>query len=297
MGMHRLQPLVLLAFVSFLALACMGTTGASPTPGSSATPGASATPSPSPSPSADANVAIVRIETVGGFMPPQFILRRYPELVLYADGRLITQGPQIDLYPGPALPSLVLTQLTQRGIEQVLEWARQAGLVGPDRMLGQMIPDAGFTNFTIVYPDGAHTTSLSPGMGEGVPDPAIGALQQFEQVLLNVRTWLPDDVIGDDAAYASDRMWIIANPADPQNMPDPQLSTTRDWPLGALAAIGQPMSFGDDYRCAVIEGDDLQTLQALLGDANELTLWQSEDALYQVLFHPMLPDDEGCPAF
>ena len=288
--------------MTLIAVACTGTIGASPTPGSSATPDSSATPAPSatpfpsPSPAPNGDVAIVRIENVGGFMPPTFTLRRYPEVVLYADGRLITQGAQVAIYPGPALPALVQTQLTQHGVDQVLEWAREAGLVGPDRTLGQMIPDAGQTNYTIVYPDGTHVTSMGPGAGLGTPDPAIGAVQQFEQVLLDIRSWLPDDVVGDDVAYPWTRMWIIANPADPQNQPDPR-PATKDWPLGSLATFGDPMSFGDNYRCAVVEGDNVATLLPLLGDATESTLWHSDDALYQVLFHPLLPDDEGCPAF
>lgn len=299
MAMRQSLRRLTLAAVALLAVACTSTVGASPTPGSSATPtpGVTVSPAPSPAPSAvpNADVAIVRIETVGGFMPPQMSLRRYPEAVLYGDGRLITQGPQMELYPGPALPNLVVTQLTPHGIDQVLEWAQEAGLVGADRLLGRPIPDAGMTNFSIVYPDGTkHTTSLSPGFGDS-PDPQIGAVQQFEQVLLNVRTWLPDDVVGDDAAYVFDGLWIIANPADPQNLPDPAMATTKDWPLDPLATIGQPMSFGTDYHCAVIADADLDTLRPLLAEANELTLWHSADQLYQVLFHPMLPDDEGCP--
>jgi len=305
MAMHPRIRLAPLPFVLLLLVACTGTIGASPTPGSSAspTPGSSASPTPSPSSSPapttepNAGVAIVRIENVGGFMPPQMIWRRYPDVVLYGDGRLITQGPQVALYPGPALPSLIVTQLSPHGMEQILEWAREAGLFGPDRMLGQPIPDAGMTNFTIVYPDGTHTTSLSPGFDGNSPDPDIAAVQQFEQVLLAVRTWLPDDVVGDDAPYAWTRLWIIANPADPQNLPDPQFATEKDWPLGSLATLGAPMTFGDGYRCAVIDGAELQTLRPLLVEANELTLWRSEGQLYQAIFHPMLPDDETCPWF
>jgi len=289
-----LNPLAPLALVALLSVACAGALGASPTPGPSATPAPTASPTPSPTVNPDANRAIVRIENVGGFMPPQMILRRYPEVILYGDGRLIIQGPQVAIYPGPALPSLVVTQLTEQGVEQILEWAKEAGLIGPDRMLWQMIPDAGQTNYTIVYPTGTHTTSVGPGAGLGSPDPAIGAVQHFEQVLLNIRTWLPDDVVGDDVPYAFDRMWVIASPADPQNPPDTQ-QTTKDWPLESLATIGAPMNFGDNYRCAVLDGSDLASLLPVLRDANEATLWHSEDHLYQLIFHPMLPDDEGCP--
>jgi gas vesicle protein len=55
---------------------------------------------------------VVKIEQVGGFIAPWVTLGRYPTVVLYADGRLIMEGPQIEIYPGPALPNLQVTQLT-----------------------------------------------------------------------------------------------------------------------------------------------------------------------------------------
>jgi hypothetical protein len=74
--------------------------------------------------------------------------------------------------------------------------------------------------------------------------------------------------------------------------------TFMDWPLETpLAEIGT--SFGEpaEYRCAVIEGDDLNALDPLLAEANELTLWRSGDLAYQLYVHPLLPDDEPCPGF
>ena len=33
----------------------------------------------------------------------------------------------------------------------------------------------------------------------------------------------------------------------------------------------------------------------LLQQANELTLWESEDTLYQLRLRPLLPDEAACP--
>jgi hypothetical protein len=89
------------------------------------------------------NHAVVRIEYVGGFIPPDMTLRRYPTAVLYDDGRLITQGAQIEIYPGPALPSLIETDISSAGVAKILDWAREAGRVGPDRLLGRSCPTWG----------------------------------------------------------------------------------------------------------------------------------------------------------
>ncbi len=35
----------------------------------------------------------------------------------------------------------------------------------------------------------------------------------------------------------------------------------------------------------------------MLEEANELTLWRSDDVTYQIYAHPLLPDDEPCPGF
>jgi len=35
----------------------------------------------------------------------------------------------------------------------------------------------------------------------------------------------------------------------------------------------------------------------MLERANQLTLWRSDEVLYQLYLHPLLPDDEACPGF
>jgi hypothetical protein len=278
-------------------------THASPSASATSTPSAATTPSsptPEPSPSAPAAsptpgaspLAVVRIEQKGGLLPQWETLRWFPSVVLYDDGRSIVQGPQIEIYPGPALPNLQVTHLTQAGIEQVLAWAEEAGLHGPDRQLGEPIMDAGSTVFTVVSPDGTHQTSVTDMTASGAE---IGAVNQFQNVMLDLRTYLPNDVVGDDEPYAFDRLRLISLAADPTNI-DPQLTTTIEWPLDQpISALGDALSEPANHRCALIKGDELQTLMPLFERSNELTLWQSEDTLYQFYLRPLLPDEEACP--
>jgi hypothetical protein len=257
---------------------------ASPTP---ATPTPSASGSPGATP-----VAVVKIEQVGGFMAPWMTLQQFPTVVLYDDGREILQGPQIEIYPGPALPNLQVTHITQAGIDQVLAWAEEAGLHGPDRQLGEPMMDVGSTVFTIVGPDGTHQTSITDMSANSAE---VGAAVQFQNVLLDLRTYLPNDVVGNDEPYAFDRLRLISFEADPTTI-DPQLSTTIEWPLDEpISTMGVSLSEPANYRCALIESEDLQSLMPLFKQANELTLWQSEDTLYQFYLRPLLPDEEACP--
>ena len=260
-----------------------------------ASPEPSATPEPTASPVSDPNskVAVVRIEWLGGFVAPQSTMGRYPTVAMYADGRVITEGPQIAIYPGPALPKLQVTHYTQHGIEQVLQWATDAGLTMDDHLIGRLIPDVGMIVFTVTTADGTvHTTSVADMSGD---DPAVSAARRFQDVMLNLRSWLADDVASDETPYPYDRLRVISFPANPNNLPDPGLVTTRDWPLGPLDTLGVPLMM-EGYRCVVFSGADLDTLRPSIESSNQLTLWQSGDHLFQLILHPLLPDDEDCPS-
>ena len=278
-------------------------------------PGASIPPSALPSPSApdispsptvgppatlipENSLALVRIEQTGGFVPQEWTFTHYPNVVLYADGRLIEQGAVPEIYPGPALPAnLVEARISQAGIDQIMSWAKDAGLLGADHMLGQPVPDAGVTQFIVVSPDGVHhSTSLAPSFGDtSSADPAISAVLDFQTKMLGLPDLLPGDVISASGPYHFDRLRIISSPVITGMETPSDLTSTADWPLTSLASLGQQLSFGN-YRCAVFTGADLNMLVAALGQANELTQWQSEGVLYALVAHPLLPDDTDCPA-
>jgi len=237
----------------------------------------------------------VRIEMTGGFIPIEMTYSHYPLAALYADGRLIEPGAQVMIYPGPALPSLAETQISAAGIATILDWARQAGLSGPDRQLGQPVPDVGQTEYTITYPDGtSHTTVLYPQFGDASPDPAIKQVLDFQAKLLDVASSLPADEVGQSGAYGWDRLRVMWRPWSADKQSDASSVTVKDWPLTSLATLGQPLPDGV-FRCAAFSGQDLATLQPDLEGANELTLWKSDDQLYAAIFHPLLPDDTDCP--
>ena len=300
--MHRPTSRAALAALTLLLAACSGGAGAGPTPtpsgGPTSVPTVSTSPSPSPSPSpsapANADVAIVRIEQQGGMLPPWETMRWYPTVALYGDGRLITQGPQIELYPGPALPSLLVTHFTQDALDQVLQWAAEAGLAGDDRFLGPPILDAGALVFTVVRPDGTHHTSVRDMSAQ---DQEIAALREFQDVMTNLRQWLPDDVASDETPYEWQRLRVISFPSDPANLPDPALATAVDWPLDPLATLGASWSEPATYRCFELSDDGLAVVRPIFETANELTLFRSDGVLYQFYLHPLLPDDEACPGF
>src|SRR5262245_18411153 len=48
---------------------------------------------------------VLRVEVTGRCVPPQVTLSELPQFSLYGDGRVITTGPVIQIYPAPALPN------------------------------------------------------------------------------------------------------------------------------------------------------------------------------------------------
>ncbi len=314
MDNHRMRALSLVVSLTVLGGCSLGPLyGGSPQPSPSVAPAQSVVPSPSvaPSPSEPSSSpapssapvtgqdqALVRIENTGGFVPQEWLFTHYPVAVLYADGQLITQGATPDIYPGPALPGLVVTRLTQAGIAEILQAAEQAVLSGPDRTLGQPMPDVGQTIFTVVYADGTtHETTLYPEMGQPSPDPEIQALLDFESLLVDPHASLPDGDVGNDQPYDSARLRLISRPGSRDESPYQSLVTVKDWPLETLATMGRPLQqFGAEYRCVAISGDDLVTLLPDVQASNQLTLWRSDGKLYALIFHPLLPDDPDCPA-
>lgn len=291
------MPILAVTVLALTLAACGTAPGATPNP--TGTPGATPAPTPTPLPSPSAGAwgpddVVIKIENVGGMMPPWMTVQNYPSVALYGDGRLITLGPQIAIYPGPALPNLQVTRISQRGIEQLIAWAADAGLIGPDRQLGRPILDAGVWVVTVNRPEGRHVTTVTD-FGEA--DAAIAAVARFQELLLNVRQWLPDEIVGADSAYDWQRLRVVSFVADEGAIVDPALATEVDWPLGDLATLGQPLAEPTSYRCFSVEGDDLAALRPMLEQANQLTLWRSNDVPYQLYLHPMLPDEEGCPGF
>src|SRR6266540_2399231 len=140
---------------------------------------------------------ILRMDVGGGFVAPAYELRRIPTWSLFGDGRVITEGPQIEIYPGPSLPSIQVQTITEEDIQAILEAAEGAGLLGPDRTYGQgCVADAPTTTFT-VYADGtkhvvsAYALGMVPGSCPGEDTEARAKLARFSAELSGLAGWLP----------------------------------------------------------------------------------------------------------
>jgi hypothetical protein len=292
-----------------LALGVVAVALAACTSGSAASPSSSAGDSgPRIDHPTGAKDLVIRYETVGGFVAPQALLGRYPTISIYGDGTVITEGPQIAIFPGPALPSLVATKISEAGLQKLLQLVFQAGLLGRDGQFdGIGIADAGTAQFTVVAGGARHTTSAyalgESGDGNGL-DPAVAAararLRIFVARLADLRGTLGAELLGPETQYAFTATRLYVGPMDAGGIEPAQRAV--DWPLAQpLATFGQVGGGGPGgggpgaLACGVVSGADLETLRPVLGRANQGTPWRSDGKLYSILVRVLLPDESGCP--
>jgi hypothetical protein len=306
--MKRLLALAAIAVVAAACTAAGGRAGSSPT----ATPPTGATPEPPTGPPpishpAGATEVVVRIGYDGGFVAPGFFLTWLPSVTVYGDGTVITQGPVAEIYPGPALPNLRVSRVSEAGLQEILAAAAGAGLLGADRHYGyDMIADAPTATFTVVANGATHeTTAYALGIGDDRPEgmsaedaAARKALTSFEAKLADLPSWLGSEVVAADRSYGFDAIRVFTTPGDATALDPGVEPSVVDWPLAEpLATAGIPLDgIGrEGSRCLLLEGDDLATARPMLETATELTFVRSGGATYSLGLRPLLPDEAGCP--
>ena len=240
------------------------------------------------------NDLVLRIDLEGGFIAPQAQLRRVPVLGLYGDGRLIVPGPQIEIYPGPALPNLQVRTVSEDGIQAILAAARDAGLLGPDRRYDNgRIADAPTTTFTVVTEGSRHVVSVyALGMeapGDSFPSDR-SALAAFQGKLSDLQSWLPAGSLGREEPFRPNELRVFVLPYQPQeDLPQ----RVMDWPAGSFGGFLRVIDL-TDVRCGTVSGSALPAVLSAAGSANELTRWRADGRLWTVVFRPLLPDESGC---
>ena len=295
--------------VSLLAvIAVGGCTGAGSNASSSSSPDSSASATGSISYPTDPNELVLRLRYVGGFAPPSAHLMDLPVVSVYGNGTVIVPGPQIMIYPGPALPNLQQATITPSGMQILLEAGRAAGLLGRDAHydLGGIM-DASTAEFTLNAEGRKHTVSayalmegggrepdLPPGTDPAVAD-ARAKLSLFQGQLTNLEAFLDSD-IGPWSAFepAAVQLLVTAGaPDDGQGLVQKPI----EWPLETdLATFGDALpTLMEGQRCGVVSGTDLEALWPLLQGANSLTPWTDGDAAFGIGVRPLLPSETGCP--
>jgi hypothetical protein len=306
------QPPLPSALVLSLLLTACGATGGSPVG------------SPSPGGGGDGNGDLIdhptgddlifSIDYRGGFVPVEFIFSSTPTFVLLGDGRLVLTGAVPAIFPGPALPPLLVGRLNEAGIQTVLREiaaTRQFGADAEWRGAQNFVADASDTVLTL-HADGRDAVVTVYGLGLlGLPGdnpPGVTAaeieahasLGRLVDRLTTLDAWLPDSAWAQRGMqpYEPPAMRLLVRSAD-NDLPDDSGIENQliDWPTDDdPAAFGEPAPFGDDQRCGVVSGEDAAAWYAALSQANQLTRFVSGEHRYAVVVRPLLPyEPETCP--
>lgn len=244
---------------------------------------------------------VIRVQTGGGFVPVEWNLRAVPGFSLFGDGRIVVEGPQIEIYPGPAMPNLLVSQLSEDAVQAILAEAERAGLLDGDASYDYpCVADAPTTTFTVTA-DGRTSTVTAYALGfedgggtcKDVDVDARAELLDFSTRLGDLRNWLPEGSVGTEESYTPTemRVYVQAYRGD-DALEQPEVA----WPLEdqPLGSFGSPDPNIGSVTCGVVSGEALDALLPLANSANELTPWTSDGERYGLTFRPLLPDEHTC---
>lgn len=243
-------------------------------------------PQPTVDPGEPAADLLLQIEVSGGFVMMGYDFSTVPSLTVYADGQAIVHGPQILIYPGPALPNLLVSAADT---EALIAAALDAGLLGDAPDYGQpLIADTPSTFVTITV-DGQtyrHAANALDITADSAADLGLTDDQMTARSALAAFVAESLGQVGDDGEpYVITAFGIMGWPIPSETTiePAPQVLP---WPLD--------LALADAADCTLVDGADAATLLETLAGANQASLYEQNSTVYEVHFRPLLPHETGC---
>jgi hypothetical protein len=250
-------------------------------------------PFASPSAPPLANGFALRAWTTQALPPAGTFTSDGPSLGI-SDGRLITPGPQIDIFPSPLMPNVQQRPISDAGIGAIVEAARSAGLLeGPTDLTGGSQPGAVTAHLLFVV-DGVEREVVGDPTRQIVCittpcEAAPGTPEAFGGVwarLMDVPGWLGGE-LGPEAPFDFTRLAVL--------LTEPMLDATlppsfAPWPLERPmmqfgVALGEPLP-----RCGAVDGVEMDALLAAFRGANSHTHWtDGSDAQVGIVARPLFP--------
>jgi hypothetical protein len=277
-----------------------------------AAPGAGAGPAPggppagttTAGPTAGTGAPVLQVRRFGGLLPPAYGLAAVPAITVWADGRVIGEGPEPAIGPGPALPNLLERRIPSAQVRDMVDRAVAAGATGHADLGRPGIADATTTRIAVTTPRGTAVRDVY-ALQEGVPAPgspgpsgltpeqgaARARLAAFvDRLTSGDQTPGAGPLAGEWRPHAADRVAAVAGP----RVADPRLrgAEARPWPGPALP--GTPVgTTGAD--CVLASGPQARAVLDAARTASAGTPWTTADGReWQVLLRPLLPSESGC---
>ena len=245
-----------------------------------------------------ADELVVRVETLGGLLPPLESERSLPSISIYGDGLVLAPRAVPGIFPGPAGYALDAFQIDADLLDEIVASALGIGLRGADRRIEQEGPefvvDGGATVITVVVNGRRHVTAADALFDAPASSQERRLLSGFVSRLLELGSSARDV-----APYEPTSVAVYVAAVDPGFGPEVGSEPDAPWPMAEpIAMWGEPMpadGLSVDVRCAVVRGAELSAaLPALLG-ATATTPFVDDAGDRRILaWRPLLPDEREC---
>lgn len=287
--MTRLRGTLIAAAVPlFVMSAC-----AQPTADGAGLP-ASGTPESSAASPQGGTSLVLRTEQFGGFVPQDRTVGALPQVSVYADGRVISEGPVVAVYPGPALPNVQVQTISPERVQELIKAAEAAGVRNGADFGRPNVADAPSTRVTVVTPQGTQSVTAA-ALHESQPqDPQLTPAQRSarEKLATYVSSLTSLQTSQSDVKpYSAEAVAVLARPWVDPGGTDPK-SPEKAWPGPALP--GTYLNAAIKIGCVMVTGAEKDKVWAAAKDATAITPWTADGAKYLITFRPMLPDEAGC---
>jgi len=238
---------------------------------------------------------VLRYDSAGGFVPPEFLAARVPFFTLYGDGRIVfvrsnAEPTGGDIGVGQPIRTAVLTE---EQIQSLLQFALTDGGLAAAResYMNPMIADAPTAVFTVNADNDSKTVSA---MGLGIdppPGPDAQVLQRLNGLAERLRDFDQGGAIASDPYQAAAYRGVITDATGVQAVP------VRAWPWPDVKAT--EFAFPNDPNAlqqatAVLTPEQVASLN-VEGASNGITggIWVRDEAkkLYSLVIRPLLPDE------
>lgn len=233
---------------------------------------------------------VLQVVRVGGFLPAGAAFRSVPSVSVYGDGRVVSEGPQIEIWPPPALPSVQVGRLPSSEVSRLVDAGRAVVDAGDD--YGQP-PVADAPTTAVVVQDGdargvAAAVALEELSGElGPPDGGGLTAQQRaarERLRAYVRQVQDAASAGDAQAYEGEGLAVLAEPYG-DGAPAADLAPSElAWPGPALAP----------GTCTVVAGAQAAAVRTAAASASVETRWTVDGQVLRLALRPLLPHERTC---
>ena len=268
--------------------------------------GGAASPAPDPALPTGEDELVLQVSYTGGFMTPEMLASRLPIVSVYADGRVLTEGPVPAIFPGPAWPNVQVQEIDPSAVDTLVDRAVAAGVTETGDLGTPPLADVPSTRFTLTTAAGTSVREvyalteipeLEPG-DSGLTEEQITAREELRS-FLGALTDLPA-TLGEDAVSAATpyepaavaalvRPWTATEDGGQPELVQPEAR----WPGPALP--GEPVGPLPDLSCVAATGEQARAVVTAARATNVLTPWVTDDgARWAVTFRPLLPHESGC---